>query len=129
MSFQTIDEIRESLKQGVSVRELYAAWEQRRPIRESEKREAVIESSSGTKQIPWIQESLILARLFTMRALEREEFLLVCDAAREVFRHWTEALPENATNLVHVRLNYATALTQLGFTRAAREALQPYTDE
>lgn len=130
MSFQNPDEIEDALKSpGLSVRDLYAVWEQRQPVPEPVNPQSAGASRGDARQIPWLQSNVSAARLFTGRALEKEEFLLVCDAAREALRLWPGANEDERTELVRVRMNYAAALTRLGFTRAARSELEPCVSE
>ena len=126
MSFDNTDEIEEALKSpALSIRDLYAAWERRKPITDPTKRKAGGASRSDNGQISWLQDDLSLASEFTKRALKKEEFLLVCDAAREVLWLWPGASPEERLQLVDVRMHYAAALTRLGFTVKARRELEP----
>jgi tetratricopeptide (TPR) repeat protein len=127
MSFHSIDDLQSALDSDtVSVRDLYTAWAQRQPL--------PVPSGSSTKstrpdallQIRWLdRDTLSLARRFTERALEKEEFLLVCDAAREALSLWPVAGADGRTDLVWVRIHYARALTRLGFTAEARTTLEP----
>src|SRR2546423_126814 len=102
MSFQNIDEISEALSaQRVPVRELYAAWEQRQPVADPEKRK--LSGKTSAKQIDWVQSDLSLALRFTECALKTDEFMLVCDAAREAIRHWMRQDDHDRTKLVRMR--------------------------
>jgi class 3 adenylate cyclase/tetratricopeptide (TPR) repeat protein len=128
MSFQSIDEIEDALRSSqVSVRHLYQAWEQRVPVPGAAER-----GKDGGRRveapIAWVQENLALARLFTTRALEKEEFLLVCDASREILRLRPEEAGE-LTELVRIRMNYAAALSRLGYSRDARKEIEPCVDD
>lgn len=126
MPYRDIPDIDDALNQsGVSVRELYAVYDQRQPVPEAPTRKSAGAHLTEARQIPWLQDNISRALLFTNRALEKEEFLLVCDVARETIRHWKGASDEEKTELVKVRMNYASALARLGFTRAAREELEP----
>ena len=126
MSFQSAADIEEALTSGaVSVRDLYAIWEQREPVPEAAPAKGSIATGADAPHIAWLQEKISLARRFTQRALEKEEFLLVCDVAREAFRLLPDADPNKQTELVRVRIDYARALCRLGFTRDARRELEP----
>jgi class 3 adenylate cyclase/tetratricopeptide (TPR) repeat protein len=128
MSFQSVEDIREVLGSGdVSVRDLYTAWEQRQPIPETiRKRDET--SRVDAPHLDWFQD-LSLASVFTKKALDTEEFLLVCDAAREALRLWPSADDDERTKLIRVRMHYAEALMRLGFTRDARNELGPCLEE
>jgi class 3 adenylate cyclase/tetratricopeptide (TPR) repeat protein len=128
MSFNRIDDIRDALQsEHLSVRALYSAWGQRRAVVNFDaKRVGVTDSgapTAGEQQIPWLQDDAALARLFTDRGLEKEEFLLVCDAAREALDYWT-GNGADRLELISIRMNYAAALTRLGSTRTARAELE-----
>jgi class 3 adenylate cyclase len=110
------------------VRDLYLLHELRQPVPESV-RDKDGKPRIRIRQIPWLQESLKLARLFVEKALAHEEFLLVCDVADETLRHWNDANSEDRPELVKVSINYARALTRLGYTRRARELLKDYAQE
>ncbi len=126
MSFQSSADIEEALTSGaVSVRDLYAIWEQREPVPEAIPAKGSVAAGADAPHIAWLQENLSLAHQFTKRALEKEEFLLVCDMAREALRLLPDADPNKQTELVRVRIDYARALTRLGFTRDARRELEP----
>ncbi len=126
MILENLAQVEECLKSGVpSVRELYAMWEQRKPLQELQSKTVGRGSTAG--QIPWL-EDLSLARRFTTFAVEREEFLLATDASREVLNRWDEANEDERTTLVRVRMNYAEALTRLGHTRTARRTLEGMVD-
>ena len=129
MSFHNLDDVEIALRSAdLSVRDLYAVWEQRRPIPDPNKRKADL-SNGGNRQIAWLQEDVSLARRFTAQALEKEEFLLVCDAAEEALRLWPETRPDQRAELVAVRMDYAAALTRLGCTLKARGLLEPCVGE
>jgi len=125
VNFEDIRDIQGCLKRGgVPIRDLYALFALRQPVPEPS---ATVGSEAvGVRQLPWLQDDVSLALDFTTCALEKEEFLLVCDVAREAFRHWgTHADDAVRTELVRVRINYATALARLGFAFEAREKLEP----
>ncbi len=124
MTFRTADDIRALLKSSsLSIRDLHLVWEQRQPIPGGRRRRD--RSNECVGQIAWLQGDITLARLFTKRALEKEEYLLVCDAASEILRLEPALKEDGRTELVRVRMDYAAALTRLGFTRAARGELEP----
>src|SRR5262245_10651414 len=126
MPFDNIDEIEDALKSTeLSVRDLHAAWKARLPVPEPGHRHSGRSRADG-RQIPWLQSNPALARQFTRRALDKEEFLLVCDAAREALRLWPESDDEGRTALVGVAMDYGSALTRLGLTTAARAELEPF---
>jgi class 3 adenylate cyclase/tetratricopeptide (TPR) repeat protein len=126
MSFQNVADIEDSLRSGeVTVRELYSIWEQRQPVAETVRAKGADTSRAGAPHIAWMQGDLSLVRRFTESALKKEELLLVCDASREALRLWPNANEDERTELVRVRMNYARALMCLGFTRDARDELEP----
>jgi len=127
MSFHSIDDLQSALdSDSVSVRDLYAAWAQRQPLPAPVGVSAKEARPDALLQIRWLdRDTLPLARRFTERALEKEEFLLVCDAAREALTLWPVANTDGRTDLVWVRMHYARALTRLGFTGEARNVLEP----
>lgn len=113
----------------LKARDLYDIFELRRPVPDPGMQDKDRRSRGLTQQIPWIQASVELALNFMEKALEHEEFLLVCDVAREALRHWKGANPEDGAGLVKVRMNYARALTRLGYTEKARDELEPCAGE
>jgi class 3 adenylate cyclase/tetratricopeptide (TPR) repeat protein len=122
MGFSSFSQLEKRLRDSKpTVRELYSMFEQRKPIPDDSRGSSEIDTSAG--QISWLND-VTLANLFTSHALEREEFRLVVDAAREIGRLWRRAKPDDLTELIHVRMNYAKALTRLGFTGDARSELQ-----
>ncbi len=126
MAFHDVDEVEEALQSAsLPVRELHGIWQQRHPVPEPGKQKSSGPIGREGRQIPWIQD-LRLAQRFTARALDREEFLLVCDAAREILRYWEGEGAHNASDLelLRVRMQYATALTRLGFGPDARRELE-----
>jgi class 3 adenylate cyclase/tetratricopeptide (TPR) repeat protein len=126
MSFSNVDEISECLRTAdVPARQLYLAWDQRLPIADVARRKIEAASIASAKQIDWIRSDLDLARRFVEHALRCEEFLLVCDAAREAMAYWSGRGPDDAADLIQIRIDYARALTRLGSTRLARELLEP----
>jgi class 3 adenylate cyclase len=128
MTFQDIDDVYEVLRsQSPTVRDLHELWEQRQPVPDALKPKGG-GTVSATSQIPWLQQDIELASDFTRQALAKEEFLLVCDAARESLRLWPAANGAGRIDLVRVRVAYALALSRLGFTRKAREELEPCVD-
>ena len=61
--------------------------------------------------------------------MEKEEFLLVCDVARETLRHWNGDSDQSAICLVRIRMNYAAALMRIGCTNEARQQLEPWVSD
>ena len=125
MNFASSDDIEDALRsREVSLRDLYGIWEQRQPVPDpgSSKKPGVVQSAAP--RIAWLQNKMTLGRLFTAKALEKEEFLLVCDAAQEALRLLPGANEDDQTELVRVRMNYAAALTRLGSTRKAQSVLE-----
>lgn len=126
MSIQHIDEVEEALRSGsLSIRALYGLWEQRHPVPEPSKQKASGAGRVDGRQVQWIQADPELASRFTARALEKEEFLLVCDAAREILRYWEREGAGHRAELLRVRMHYAAALTRLGFVADASRRLEP----
>ncbi len=128
MIFQSVAELTERLRSpALTGRDLYAAWEQRQPVPEPARGRAPL---TATRQIPWLQDHLDLAVEFAARALEKEEFLLVCDCAREALRLWAAPVtPPDTAKLVRLRMHYAAALARLDDTPAARRQLEPCVAE
>ena len=126
-----MDELEERLEaDALTVRDLYAVWNQRLPVADpaaARKNDAAPEAAA--RQIDWMRRDPRLVARFTRCALEREEFLLVCDCAREALRLWDRAEDEDRLELVRVRMHYAAALARLGYTRRARNELAPCVDE
>lgn len=122
MSIENISEIEGALR-GASIqpRTLHQIWEQRRPVPELQ---AAKKGETNLVQIPWIQNDSELALLFAKRALEAEEFLLLCDLGREVERLAPPLDKEDSVARLRVRMLHAKALAQLGSTREARSLLE-----
>jgi class 3 adenylate cyclase/tetratricopeptide (TPR) repeat protein len=126
MSFQSVSDIEEALRSGgLTVRELYAIWDQRQPVADMARAKGADAGRTGAPHLAWMQGDLSLVRRFTESALKKEELLLVCDASREALRLWPSANEDERTELVRVRMIYARALMCLGFTRDARHELEP----
>ena len=123
MDIRSISDVEDLLNDAPTVRELHSIWERRRPIADPDKKKTAYASSGDGVQIPWLDD-VSLAHTFTSRALQREEYLLVLDAAREIFRIWANANEDDRTELVRVRMNCATALSRLGFMAEARRELE-----
>lgn len=114
--------IEESLRSsGLTARELYALWEQGQPTGDTKKRQAA--------GVLWIPEDLDVARHFVQRAVDLEEYLLVCDVAKEALQHWAPADEAGKLSLVKLRMHYAEALTRLGRTRDARAELDECAED
>jgi class 3 adenylate cyclase len=124
MTIRNISDVESLLLGNPRVRDLYSMWEQRRPIGNSEHQKSPYHSSDDQARIPWL-EDVSLAQRFTSLALQKEEFLLVFDAAREILRGWDDAGEGDRTRLVHVRRDYASVLARLGLTREARGQIEP----
>jgi hypothetical protein len=116
MNLHSISDVERLLPRNPKARELHEIWERRRPVAVPVSQKGLGRSSEDLAQIPWL-EDLRLAQMFTSQALQREEFLLVLDAAREICREWPNAGEDDRTRLLRVRMDYATALTRLGFTQ------------
>ena len=126
MTFSTVEDIETALTSGeVAIRVLHGLWAQRRPIPDPAENTSSSLETTEARQIDWLRSGNSLPYYFTKRALEKEEYLLVCDAAREALRLWDELDEYARINLVKVRMNYAAALTRLGFTWEARKQLEP----
>ncbi len=131
MSFQNIADLEDALRSScLTVRDLYGVWEQRLPVSDP----ALVKENGASpdlaaKQIAWMQNDARLVSRFTRCALEKEEFLLVCDCAREALRLWDHVEEEDRLELVRVRMNYALALARLGYTQRARLELEPCVDD
>ena len=80
----------------------------------------------------WLQGDPELATAFAKQALIKEEYLLVCDVYEEAVAYWDSEAELNPGGLlkamVELRSHYATARTRLGFTRSARNILEPLAD-
>jgi class 3 adenylate cyclase/tetratricopeptide (TPR) repeat protein len=125
MSFQNIDEIEEALRSdSVSVRTLHEIWEQRQPVAVPANHKSSASAASLGHQIAWIQQDSELAATFTRRLLDQQEFLTVCDAAREILRFWNERPGNDSVGLFRVRAHFAAALTRLGYTQEASRELE-----
>ena len=131
MSFQDIDELEKRLAADcLTVRDLYSVWDQRLPVVDpaAAKKNGAAPEPAG-RQIDWMRRDPRLVAKFTRCALDKEEFLLVCDCAREALRLWERVGDEDRLELVRVRMHYAAALARLGYTRRARYELEPCVDE
>src|SRR5438094_9364472 len=104
MSFPDTDAVDDALSgTALSAQDLHAIWGLRQPVPEpaAARKE---KGRAGERQIPWLQDSVDRLLRFTERALGAEEFLLVCDAAREALRHWGEGGGDDATRAALVRV-------------------------
>jgi class 3 adenylate cyclase/tetratricopeptide (TPR) repeat protein len=108
MAIYTNADVEELLRGQPTARVLHELWAQRQ--------------QGGA--VRWLEDAAMAER-FTAHAVRTEEFLLVLDAARETLKSWLTAGEEDRTAMVRVRMNYAFALTRLGFTREARLELEP----
>jgi class 3 adenylate cyclase len=133
MSFQNIDDVEEVLQPGstVSIRDLYTIWDQRQPVPTLAKKKAPTAQGSAP-QLRWLQGDLGLVTAFAKQALLQEEYLLVCDVFEEGIAYWNKEAEKNPNELlrdmVELRSHYATARTRLGFTRSARNILEPLAE-
>jgi class 3 adenylate cyclase/tetratricopeptide (TPR) repeat protein len=120
MRVGNLSDVRELLASGsVGIRELHGMWDKRVPVPEAK---AAAVDLSGDFQIPWMQEDFGIGRDFTAAAMKLEEYLLVCDAGRELLRMPSEG--GDGGFLAEVRLNYAQALGRLGNTQEACRELE-----
>ncbi len=126
MPFHSINEVREALagNRKLPSRTLHEIWRQREPVPEEGRKEKPAGQSSAGAQIRWIQESSALAAQFMRRALESEEFLMACDAGRQILRHWERDGLREGAEILSVGLLLASALIRLGYTREARRELE-----
>jgi class 3 adenylate cyclase/tetratricopeptide (TPR) repeat protein len=133
MSFQNIHDIEEAFLSGsdVSIRDLYTIWDQREPVPTAAKKQAPMAPGSAP-QLQWLQRDLELVTAFTKQALAKEEYLLVCDVYEEAISYWNKEAEKHPGGLlkeiVALRSHCATAKTRLGFTRSARNILEPLAD-
>ena len=128
MKFQSVADVAARLRSpGLTNRDLYTLWEQRQPVPEPARDKGKGDTLDSTKQIPWLQDGLGVAIEFAASALQKEEFLLVCDCAREALRLWggQAASPHAREPLVRLRMHYAAALDRLGYSSDARRQLEP----
>ena len=92
MTLDTVDDIEAALRsEEVSIRVLHGVSEQRRPILDPAEPKSRRNRKAEAPQVDWLRSDISLPYYFTKRALEKEEFLLVCDAAREALRLWNIA--------------------------------------
>ncbi len=120
MSLGNLSDVRELLGSGtVGIRELHGMWDKRVPVPEEK---AAVVDLSGNFQIPWMQEDFGIGRDFMAMALRLEEYLLVCDAGRELLRMPCDG--GDGSLLAEVRLNFAQALGRLGNTPEACRELE-----
>jgi class 3 adenylate cyclase len=130
MSFHSIREIEEVLRPGAnaSIRDLYTIWEQRQPAPRTPERHATTGAATAP-QLRWLQGDPGVVTAFTQQALLKEEYLLVCDACGEAITYWSgqakESQDANLKGIILLRSHYAAARTRLGFTRSARNILEP----
>jgi class 3 adenylate cyclase/tetratricopeptide (TPR) repeat protein len=128
MNLYTVDDVEYALKsRSLTVRDLYTVWELRQPVPLAPEPPPTGAAVTDGRRISWLQENVAIAGLFTERAAQQGEWLLTCDAAREILHYWRDEVGDRSPDVVRVCMSYATALTRLGFTRAAREELQPYS--
>lgn len=122
MTIESIGEVAALLaEESISPRTLHRIWEQRRPILEPK---AAAKEEKGAVQIPWLQGDPGLVLKFARRALEAEEFLMVCDLAHEVERLPRMSDQPYPPGLFEIRMMHARALAHLGSTDEARSLLE-----
>ena len=130
MTFQNVPDVEEALQAGgaLSARDLYSIWNHRLPVHVDPKKEAVA-IDSANRPLEWLQSNLELVCAFTKQALERQEYMLVCDAYDEAKIYWhKEAHRQQGGWLSQMALlasHCAKAKTRLGFTIPARNILEP----
>ena len=73
-------------KKQLSARTLHEIWQVRQRIPDPAGAAKAAITSGG--QNPWMQSGVELCLRFVDRAFEHQEFLLICDAAREMLRRW-----------------------------------------
>src|SRR5215469_3461071 len=116
MTFENMGELEEALRSGrLSVRSLHDIWEQRQPVPGAAAQKPTA-AMSGGRQLPWIQGDLGVGASFVRHALAAQEFPLVCDASRELLRYWEHRGQDEKPDTVRIRIQYASALTRLGYT-------------
>jgi class 3 adenylate cyclase/tetratricopeptide (TPR) repeat protein len=124
MAFQNTPEIDDALRsRRLSIRDLHGIWEQRQPIPSIAARTSSAAASSVGAQLPWIQEDLEMGSAFVRHALAAQEFLLVCDASREILGYW-ERRGADSPDIIRIRTQLASALTRLGYMEEASRELE-----
>lgn len=125
MNFQSIDEIESALAESHwESAALYELWQVRQPVMNGAERGR----GANPGQLAWLHEPE-LAERFIRRALDAEDFLLVCDSAQEALRlesGWDDA--EARQHFASVRLSYAHALTRIGATSPAKLQIECLLD-
>lgn len=121
MTIRNIAEVEELLRGTPTVQELYAIWEARRPRGITENSKSPFRVATGA--VDWLDD-YPLAERFIAATIGREEFMLVLEAAREILGAPAGGAEDGRTQRLHVRMNYARALTRLGFTKEARRELE-----
>ena len=132
MSFQYIADLEAALRSGcLTARELHSVWDQRLPVPDPAvaKKSGSAPDPAAATQIAWMQNDARLVARFTRCALDKEEFRLACDCAKEALRLWDRVDDNDRLQLVHVRMHHAAALARLGYARRARLELEACLDE
>jgi len=121
MNFQNFNDVEELLlAPHAPASQLYAVWNQRFPA--AAKFTAGKEESSSL--IDWTGRDPSLIQRLMQHALRNEEYLLVCDAAREVSRMQQRgAFSEEPAVLARMRLAHARALLRIGSRDQGRQEL------
>lgn len=109
----------------VTAKDLHTIWNQRLPVPNAPK----TEDHEAEARIAWMQEDAVLIERFVAHALEVEEYLLVCDAAREAAMMEKALVRDHFAVLARIRLHFARALCRLGNMAEARAQLLPWVDD
>ncbi len=128
MVFHSISQLGKALEKGdrLSVRDLYDIWEHGlRVALAGETGKPPGRQSGNDKRLRWYKDYISLLTALTGQALKKEEFLLVSDAYSESMICWRQNKSINPRDLLTLHSHYATAKTRLGFTRLARQSLEP----
>jgi len=124
MAFDNLADIEAALQGGrLPVRALHEIWEHRQPVPEPPTKKPAPGRIADGRQVPWIQADRVSAARFSKQALDAEEFLLVCDAAREILRHWEREGQDDSLELLRVRMHFAAALPRFNYPQAASREL------
>lgn len=126
MSFESLVQIEAALMNGrVDPRTLFELWERREPVTDpSTKKRGQAETNHS--QLAWMQWNASLLPRFTAEAIAAEEYLLVCDAAREGLRLESNATESDRVHFLRLRLDFAKALHRLGSHTDSRRQLEPF---
>ena len=130
MTFHTVCDVDDALRSGgaISTRDLYTIWNQRLRVPIAAKKEASTFEASA-RPLEWLQDDLETVTAFTEQALSRQEYMLVCDVYDEAKTYWAQGTRPNTPGwikqMAKLANHCATAKTRLGFTRSARNILEP----